>query len=141
MPTLNSHRKSNPEITIMKTNILFGEESYMLRFLTQQMLTGRVIYPKQKVCDAQKYYPIYTQDAVNCIVHALENDQIKGLEYALRGSTGVTFDGILELLSKHCGTTNYTKCSRSYLTGFFEKFLVGRTHDKNMVHIGFNPYR
>ena len=70
---------------------------------------------------------------VNCIVHALENDHIKGYEYTVRGSNGITFDGILEILAKHCGIPNYTKCPRSYITGFFENFFIGRTHDKNMV--------
>jgi hypothetical protein len=76
-------------------------------------------------------------DVVSCIVHALENDQVKGYEYTLRGSHGITYDGILDVLAKHTGQTNFTKCPRSYITGFFEAFIAGRTHDKNMVTLPF----
>ena len=72
---------------------------------------------------------------MSCIVHALENDQIKGYEYTLRGNTGITFDGILETLAKHCGVSNYIKSQRSYIIGLFENFAIGRTHDKNMVRL------
>ncbi len=75
----------------------------------------------------------HMNDVVSCVVHALENDQIKGLEYSMRGSTAMTFDGILELLAKHCGRASYTKARRSIITGYIEKFMIGRTHDKNMM--------
>ena len=75
----------------------------------------------------------HINDVVGCLVHALENEKITGYEYALRGSTSITFDGILETLSKHCEMPNYVKCPRSYITGFMEKMFIGRTHDKNMV--------
>lgn len=127
-------------MTLLRTNLIFGEESYMFRFLTQQLLTGRVIYPRQKVCNTQKYFPVHINDVANSVVHALENTEIKGLEYALRGSTSVSFDEIVDILAKHCGATNYTKCPRSYITGFFEKFMLGRTHDKNMVSYSLADY-
>ncbi len=105
----------------------------MTKFLTQQLLTGRVIYPRAKECNLQKYFPVHMNDVVNCVLHALQNDKAKGLVYGIRGSSSVSFDELLAILAKHCGAVNFTKCPRSYITSFFENFVVGRTHDKNMV--------
>ena len=46
-------------MTFMRANLIFGEESYTFRHLVQQMLTGKIVYPKVKACDGQKYYPMY----------------------------------------------------------------------------------
>ncbi len=117
----------------MRPNLIFGEESYLVHFLTQQLLTGRIIYPRAKDCTLQKYFPIHMNDVVSCIVHALENPKVKGLEYAIRGSTATSFDDIIDILAKHCGVSHFVKCPRNYITGFFEEFIIGRTHDKNMM--------
>lgn len=52
-------RKLYPEMTLLRPNIIFGEESYSIRFLIQSLLTGRVIYPRLKECGLQKYFPMY----------------------------------------------------------------------------------
>lgn len=78
-------------------------------------------------------YTSHTNDVITCILNALENNEIKGLEYALRGSTSTTFDGLLDMLSKHCNQPAYEKISRNRLTGFFEKLFIGQTHDKNFM--------
>lgn len=72
-------------------------------------------------------------DVVSSVVHALENDKIKGLEYSLRGTASYTYDGILDVIAKHCGQSTYTKTKRSLITGYIEKFFIGRTHDKNIM--------
>ena len=47
----------------------------------------------------------------------------------------MTFDGLLDILAKHCGQTSFNKVKRSYISGFFEKFFVGQTHDKNIMEM------
>jgi hypothetical protein len=68
-------------------------------------------------------------------VHALSNDHIKGLEYAIRGENSITYDGILNVLAKHTENIHWEKCKRSVIAGWLEKFFVGETHDKNLVII------
>jgi hypothetical protein len=52
-------RQLYPEMTLLRPNIIFGEESYSIRYLIQSLLAGRVIYPRLKDCGLQKYYPMY----------------------------------------------------------------------------------
>ena len=55
---LASRRKCNPAMTLLRPNLIFGENSYMIHYLIQAMMTGRVIYPKLTDCKKQKYYPM-----------------------------------------------------------------------------------
>ena len=45
-------------MTLIRPNLIFGDDSYFIRYLAQQMLTGRVLYPRLKECNKQKYYPM-----------------------------------------------------------------------------------
>lgn len=72
-------------------------------------------------------------DVVQCIVHALSNEHIKGLEYALRGDNSITYDGILNVLAKHTENIQWEKCKRNIMGGLIENFFAGETHDKNLV--------
>lgn len=38
---------------------MYGKDSYLMRFLVQQMLTGAILYPRLAACGTQKYYPMY----------------------------------------------------------------------------------
>lgn len=72
-------------------------------------------------------------DLVSSILNALENPKIKGLEYAIRGATSITFDGLLDAVAKHCSQPDYRRNKLNVMTDFAEEFFVGRTHDKNLV--------
>ena len=70
---------------------------------------------------------------MKCIQDALTRDNIKGFEYAVRGPESVTFDGVLDTLSQYCQVPKWEKVKRSYAAGFLERFVIGHTHDKNVV--------
>eukprot|EP00831_Metopus_contortus_P046350 TRINITY_DN37229_c0_g1_i1.p1 TRINITY_DN37229_c0_g1~~TRINITY_DN37229_c0_g1_i1.p1 ORF type:complete len:246 (+),score=68.89 TRINITY_DN37229_c0_g1_i1:8-745(+) len=71
--------------------------------------------------------------AVSCISHALSNPEIKGKNFAIRGASAISYDGIIDVLTKHSGIPILNKKARCPISGFVEKFIIGDTHDKNMM--------
>lgn len=47
----------------------------------------------------------------------------------------MTFDSLLDLLANYCGQENYKKFNYGFFSTFFEKFFIGRTHDKNFMKL------
>eukprot|EP00831_Metopus_contortus_P081599 TRINITY_DN8617_c0_g1_i3.p1 TRINITY_DN8617_c0_g1~~TRINITY_DN8617_c0_g1_i3.p1 ORF type:complete len:205 (-),score=32.25 TRINITY_DN8617_c0_g1_i3:169-783(-) len=110
-----------------------GINAEYMGFLTQSALSGQMIYPRLKECMKQEYFPVHTADTVSCIVHALNNAEIKGKNFAVRGSSAISYDGIIDVLTKHSGVDQLNKKAHSSILDFVEKFFIGETHDTNMM--------
>lgn len=60
---------------------------------------------------------------------------MEGFSYAIKGKKAITFDSLLDLMANYCGQLSYKKFSYGYLSTTFEKFFIGRTHDKNFMKL------
>lgn len=74
-------------------------------------------------------------DVVQCVANALDNENIKGFEYSVRGDLSITYDEILSTLARYSESVNWKKCKRNLVTGIIENFFAGETHDKNIVKL------
>jgi hypothetical protein len=74
-------------------------------------------------------------DIINSIEDILNRNttQLEGSRYSIVGKTQVVLNELLDLIAKYTGVTNFTKSKRKDYIDFFEKLIIGRCHDKNMV--------
>lgn len=122
---------------IINTNLVYGEGSYLIHYMSQCAMAGKIPYSLGRAGRFQ-FNPVHTDDIANAINHSLSNaDKVKGTNLTLNGSEDYTLKDILTVLeqsvSKDQGSTR-TKKSFG-LTDYIEEFFVGIAHDKNMARM------
>lgn len=124
-------------MTILNTNLVFGKDSYIVHYMAQCALAGKI----NKDIGASKgfqYKPVSSEDLSKAVETALsKSDQVKGQRFAVDGSESVTLNELLHHIERSVGNEEgSTKFSTNLgLSDFVEEFFVGITHDKNMARM------
>lgn len=99
MATLQNFDKA----TILNTNLVFGRDSYLLHYMTQCALVGKI--PKA-IGGSKKfqYKPISTEDLTTAIETAFEKtDDVKGKRFTVNGGQQATLNQLLHITEKQVG--------------------------------------
>lgn len=129
----NHARVSFPNLVLLHPNITFGDYSYLIRYMSQSILAGKIHKSLADPSDTIKYYPIHFEDIATAISHAIQHhDQVKGGSFALRGTEAVTLSEIKGLIEAHLGGKKTGFTTNLGVGNFIGEFFVGLSHDKNM---------
>lgn len=89
--------------TILNSNLVYGRDSYLMHYLTQCALVGKV----PKVIGGSKkfqYKPIATEDLTAAIETAFEKtDDVKGKRFTVNGGQQATLNELLHIAEKQVG--------------------------------------
>ena len=125
---------------IINTNLVYGEGSYLLHYMTQCAMVGKIPYSLGRE-GRYEFTPVHTDDIVNSIEHSLANpDQVKQTNLTLNGCEDLTLKEILYTLEQSVSKDQGATTPRKTLLGlgisdYIEEFFVGITHDKNMARL------
>lgn len=123
-------RSQNENLVLLHPNLIYGHESFLIRYMTQSVLAGSI--PKSLTDSSVKYYPIHLDDLTKAITHSIDNfDDVKGKSFYVKGNEKVTLDKIKTLIEDKAGK----KASISSNLGvidFVTEFFYGISQDKNM---------
>ena len=125
---------SNPNVVLMHPNLVFGDYTYFVRYLTQSVLAGKIHKSLSHPEDRIKYFPVHMEDLTTAITHALENfDKVKGNSYSVKGSEDITLSALTKLIEKSIAGGKKTPFTNNLGIGnFIGEFVYGLSHDKNM---------
>ena len=121
-------------MTILNSNLVFGQNSYVLHYLAQCAKSGSI--SKDIVGNSSfRYKPVSSDDVVQAVEHALDNtDKVKGNKFLLNGTEEATMKDLLNLVEnaaqKQSGSTQLS--SNGALLNLVMEFFTGITHEKNM---------
>ncbi len=73
------------------------------------------------------------KDIVKAIEACLQGKGETGKSYSILGRDSLNMKELIDVISKYAETTDFTHQIRIKYLDFFEKLVIGRTHDKNMV--------
>jgi len=83
--------------TIIRPNLTFGDDSYLVHYLSQCVLAGSIPYSLAK--SSYIYNPVHTNDIADAVDHAFSNtDKVKGHIFTLNGSEEFSIPQIVEVL-------------------------------------------
>lgn len=128
--------------------MVFGKQSYLVHYMAQCVLAGRIPKALANEKDSFHYSPVHSDDIAKAVEEGFGKIQeLKGQVYSLNGSKELKLSEMLKILEDTNNKQN-TKKYRPFLgiglTDFVEEFFVGITHDKNMVRMAKffeqNPY-
>lgn len=125
----------NSDLVFLHPNLVFGDYSYLIRYITQSVVVGKIPKSLANTDDAVKYFPVHIEDLAKAIQHSIDNfDKVKGQTYAVNGDEGVTLAQIKDLIEKHSDkkTSFYTDLG---IMNFLREFTGGFAHDSNMIRM------
>lgn len=124
-------KANHHNIVFLHPNLVYGDESYLIRFLIQSVLAGNVPKEFADASNAQ-YEPIHVEDLASIIKHAIDNfDKVKGKSWGVCSGDHHTLGRIKNQITKHVGK-EVTTTSGGGLNGILNSFWYGITHDQNM---------
>ena len=124
-------------MTILNSNLVFGRDSYLLHYMTQCALVGKINKSVGKSKNFQ-YKPVSSEDLTSAIETAFANiTDVKGQRFTVNGNQQVSLNDILHIIEKHVGKDSGSTSLKGSLLGlnisdYVEEFFTGITHDKNM---------
>ena len=122
-----------PDLVMLHPNLVYGEYSYLIRYMTQSILGGKIYKSLADPDDKTMYYPTDFESLAEVINHAIENyDTVSGNVYSVRGESGITLSQIKDLITKKCSTDNVSVTSQSLIGNLLGEFFRGIGHDQNM---------
>jgi hypothetical protein len=122
-------------MTILNTNLVFGKNAYILHYMAQCALAGRI---NKSVGGAKtfQFKPVGTDDLANAVATAFSKiEEVKGKKFSVSGSQSASLNDILHHIEKGVGKPEgSTSLSGNLrLSDLFEEFFVGLAQDKNMA--------
>uniref|UniRef100_A0A7S3N2L3 Uncharacterized protein n=1 Tax=Euplotes harpa TaxID=151035 RepID=A0A7S3N2L3_9SPIT len=129
-----SHAKlAFPDIVLLHPNLVFGDYSYLIRYMTQSVLAGKIHKSLADPSNPVKYFPVHFEDVAAAVLHAVGNyEQVKGSSHTLRGGEGVTLSEVKGLIEAHLGGKKTAHTTNLGVGNFIGEFFYGVSHDKNM---------
>lgn len=126
-------RKEFPELVLLHPNLVFGEYSYMARYITQSILAGSIHKSLADPSDNTNYFPVYLGDVANVITHAIENhNQVKGNTYIVKGKHDITLFELKNLIERQFESKTTSFTTNLGIGNFIGEFFRGIGHDQNM---------
>ena len=122
---------SNPNLTILRSNIGFGLDSFFIHYL-QQSIMCKSIY-KSLRSGNYKFAPIHNEDVGLAVNHAFENKNFG--KFTLSGTEKLNLTEIFEHLAAQQGIAPSAIKNKQELGGLidiYDEFWTGLTHTKNM---------
>ena len=132
MEAQNSAIKTNSDMTLLQTNLVFGKESHMIHFLTQCAIVGKAPYKSFVNHSTFKYAPIHSDDVASAVCLALEGGNAG--HYTLSGADEHSLKGIMNTLEASAGK-GVGSTGGPIISGAFDlwwDFWTGNTSDMNM---------
>lgn len=94
-------------MTILNTNLVFGEDSYFLHYLTQCVMAGKIPKALNGKNSRFAYTPIHIEDLSNVVNTAFSKlADATGNKYSVNGIQDVTLEQIINSLETACGKPN-----------------------------------
>lgn len=123
---------------MISPDLVYGD-SYLIHYMTQCVLAGKIPLGLNNPKDHFTYCPVHSNDVALSIEQAFSHiSDLKGGKYTLSGSTSLTLHEIVKTLEEASGKGNTATKSPLLnigLSDFVEEFWVGFAHDKNMVRM------
>ena len=124
---------SNPKMTLLRPNLVFGNYTYFVRYLEQSLLSGKVPAGLVQKDDFTKYHPVFAGDLFKVIQETLNSNAHQGQAYHVNGSDNVTINQLLAFIQKSSPQT--PKITNSIIHTILDKsfeLINGKSHDANM---------
>ena len=123
----------NPNFVLLRPNLVFGDYTYFIRYMSQSVLAGKMNSDLTGTGDSTEYYPVHLEDLSNAINHSLEHfDSAKGHTFSVKGHDAVTLGRLKSILEGSAGESNTGSAMNLGIGNFFGEFFYGISHDKNM---------
>lgn len=124
---------ANPDLVMLHPNIVFGDYSYFIRYLTQSLIAGKVDKSLADPDDKTQYFPVHYDDIADSISHALDNyDSVKGQTYSVKGEHDTTLSELKDLIARQIDGSNVQLTTSSGLGDIVNEYFRGISHDQNM---------
>lgn len=126
-------RKAFPEMVLLHPNLVFGDYSYFLRYVTQSILAGKIHKSLADPSDNTNYYPVFLGDVAEVVTHAIENhNKVKGNTFIVKGKQDITLHELKNLIERQFDTKKVTFTNNYGIGNFIGEFFRGIGHDQNM---------
>ncbi len=126
-------RKAFPDMVDFRTNLIFGNYSYFMRYLEQSCIAGKISPELNSRSDPTKYHPLHYDDMFNAIKEVGQNyDDHKGKSYSLNGAMDMTLSEVMHSIKERSGHGQVQDFSTRGLGNWISNFFNGLPHDKNM---------
>jgi hypothetical protein len=126
----NKAMESNPNLVMLHSNLVYGEYSYLIRYITQSILAGSL--PSSLSDDSTKYFPVHIEDLSKAISHSIDNfDDVKGNSFYVKSDEAVTLANIKKMIEDKAGKQASSSSGLGF-SEFINEFFYGLSHDKNM---------
>jgi hypothetical protein len=129
-----------PEMVLLRPNLSYGNYAYLIRYMEQSVVAGKIPKELGDETDHTKYSPVHYEDIFNT-VKAVHKDYSshKGRTYHVNGKEELTLNEITTLIETAVG--NKAKRTNNLgLIDFAFHFFSGCSHDRNMRELA-NYYR
>lgn len=119
---------------VLHPNLVFGDYSYLIRYMTQSVLAGKIDKSFANPEDRVNYLPVHLEDVAQAVSHALDNfDSVKGHKFSVKGSEEVTLAQITDLIKAAANKDKVAFTNNFGVGNFVSEFMYGLSHDKNMT--------
>jgi len=91
------------KMTILNSNLVFGRDSYLVHYLTQCAMQGKIA---KSIGGSKKfqYKPVSSEDLTTAISTAFEKtNEVKGKRFSVNGNSSITLNELLHLAEKLVG--------------------------------------
>ena len=119
-------------MTMLRPNLLFGNYSYLIRYLEQSVMVGRVPSAFMSQADGTKYSPVHMKDLFTALKDALENEDMTGKSFSVNGKDSLRLAHIVEMIQSATGKADVTSVGNLGLLDMCWDFWNGIAHDRNM---------
>lgn len=125
---------ANPNMVVMHSNLLFGDYTYFIRYMTQSIIAGKIHRSLANPADKVHYFPIHYEDLTSAVHHAIENyETVNGKTYSVKGAHDITLPELKGLIERQCaGSKKASFTTNTGIGNFIGEFFRGIGHDQNM---------
>ena len=124
-------------MTILNSNMVFGKQSYVLKYMAQCAMAGK-INKSIGGSNTFQFKPVHQDDLAAAVETALAKiNDVKGQRFTVNGNDQATLKQLMALCEKSVGKAEGSTqlAGNMGLSDLVEEFFVGITHDKNMARM------
>jgi hypothetical protein len=122
-----------PDLVMLHPNLVFGEYSYFVRYITQSVIAGKIHKSLADPSDKTSYFPVHYEDLTEVIKHAVDNyESVSGKTFSVKGAHDTTLVELKSLIERQIEGHKVDLSSNLGVCDFFTEYFRGIGHDQNM---------